>query len=88
MAGFDTEILTEMLRQIKAGDRCGLSPDVFAAVFPPGHHDPMAFAAAKDFAAALRCDIDYWRATNEVFFTKRLRAIARQPLPRAGARAG
>ena len=66
----DTRFLTEMLRKIKAGDRYGLSTDLFAEIFPPGHRDDAALAAARAFAAELRCMTDYWPATNEVFFTK------------------
>jgi len=65
-----TTFLKDMLRQLEDGSRFGLSPDRFAEIFPPGHQDEVAFAQARDFAAAHRCAIDYWRATNEVFFTK------------------
>ena len=62
--------LKDMLGRLEAGDRYGLSPDRFAEIFPPGHQDVGAFARALQFAAAQRCQMDYWRATNEVFFTK------------------
>lgn len=66
----DKRFLTEMLRNIKDGERYGLSTDLFAQVFPPGHRDEAALAEARAFAADLRCMTDYWPATNEVFFTK------------------
>jgi hypothetical protein len=62
-----------MLQKIKSGERYGLSTDVFAEIFPPGHRDAESMARAARFAAALRCDMDYWLATDEVFFTKRAR---------------
>jgi hypothetical protein len=65
-----TAFLKDMLRRLEDGSRFGLSPDRFAEIFPPGHQDEVAFAQARAFAAAHRCAIDYWRATNEVFFTK------------------
>jgi hypothetical protein len=70
MDRLDTQFLKEMLQQIKEGDRFGLSTDLFAHIFPPGHQDEAALAEAARFAAMLRCEMDYWPATNEVFFTK------------------
>jgi hypothetical protein len=71
MRGLDTDFLREMLGRLEEGDRFGLSPDRYAEIFPPGHHDTTAFAAGRRFAETHHCDMDYWRATNEVFFTKR-----------------
>jgi hypothetical protein len=82
METFDLRLLTEMLGKIKDGERFGLSTDIFAALFPPGHTDAEAFARAREFGAKHRCDMDYWRTTNEVFFTKRVR-----PLPGRGKQA-
>ena len=62
--------LKEMLNRLEHGSRFGLSPDRFAEIFPPGHQDEAAFTRAREFAASHRCTMDYWRATNEVFFTK------------------
>jgi hypothetical protein len=59
-----------MLGRIEDGERYGLSPDRFAEIFPPGHKDAEAYARAQAFAAEHRCLIDWWPATNEVFFTK------------------
>jgi hypothetical protein len=73
---FDADLLKEMLRQIKDGERFGIGTDVFAAVFPPSHTDAGALAAARSLSEACRCDMDYWRATNEVFYTKRIRRRA------------
>ena len=66
--------LKDRLRPLEDGSRFGLSPDRFAEIFPPGHQDEATFAFAREFAATHRCTIDYWRATNEVFFTKIPRA--------------
>jgi hypothetical protein len=76
MDRLDTQFLKEALQQIKEGDRFGLSTDLFSQVFPPGHQDETAFAEAARFAAMLRCEMDYWPATNEVFFTKSPRRCA------------
>jgi hypothetical protein len=65
-----TAFLKEMLNRLEDGSRFGLSPDRFAEIFPPGHQDAATFARAREFAACHRCVMDYWRATNEVFFTK------------------
>jgi hypothetical protein len=65
-----TSFLKDRLNQLEDGSRFALSPDRFAEIFPPGHQDKVAFASARAFAAAHRCTMDYWLATNEVFFTK------------------
>jgi len=65
--------LSEMLGRLEDGDRYGLSPDRFAEIFPPGHQDADAFARGRKFATDHRCSMDYWLATNEVFFTKQPR---------------
>jgi hypothetical protein len=70
MARLTTAFLVQMLQGLEDGSRFGLSPDRFAEVFPPGHSDPAAFARARELAAEHRCTMDYWRATNEVFFSK------------------
>jgi hypothetical protein len=70
MRKLTTAFLKERLRQLEHGGRFGLSPDIFAEIFPPGHHDAAAEADARRFAATYRCTMDYWRATNEVFFSK------------------
>jgi hypothetical protein len=70
MAKLDQAFLLRMLQVLEDGDRFGLSPDRFAEVFPPGHHDAAAYAAGRCFAAAQRCTMEYWPATNEVFFRK------------------
>jgi hypothetical protein len=70
MKRLDVEFLKDMLRRLEDGSRFGLSPDRFAEIFPPGHQDGVAFARAREFATDHRCTMDYWRATNEVFFTK------------------
>jgi hypothetical protein len=70
MARLTIAFLIQTLQSLEDGGRFGLSPDRFAEIFPPGHSDPAAFARARDFAAAHRCTMDYWRATNEVFFSK------------------
>jgi hypothetical protein len=62
--------LKDALNQLEDGGRFALSLDRFSEIFPPGHQDDAAFACARDFAAGQRCTMDYWRATNEVFFTK------------------
>jgi hypothetical protein len=74
MSRLGTGFLKEMLNRLEDGGRFALSPDLFAEIFPPGHQDGAAFAHARAFAAAQRCRMDYWRATNEVFFTKIARA--------------
>jgi hypothetical protein len=74
MSKLTAAFLTEMLNRLEDGSRFGLSPDRFAEIFPPGHQDEATFARAREFAAGLRCTMDYWRATNEVFFTKIPRA--------------
>ena len=74
MSKLTIAFLKEMLGRLEDGSRFGLSPDRFAEIFPPGHQDEATFARAREFAAAHRCAIDYWRATNEVFFTKTPRA--------------
>jgi hypothetical protein len=73
MARLDQPFLKDMLRQLEGGDRFALSPDRFAEIFPPGHHDSAAYSDAGRFAAEHRCSLDYWPATNEIFFTKRVR---------------
>ena len=65
-----TSFLKDMLNQLEDGSRFGLSPDRFAEIFPPGHQNEATFARAREFAAVHRCTMDYWLATNEVFFTK------------------
>ena len=70
MARLTIAFLVQMLQGLEDGSRFGLSPDRFAEIFPPGHQDAAAFAQARDLAAAHRCTMDYWRATNEVFFSK------------------
>jgi hypothetical protein len=72
-----TSFLTDMLNQLEDGSRFGLSPDRFAEIFPPGHQNETTFARAREFAAAHRCTMDYWLATNEVFFTKIPRNLLR-----------
>jgi hypothetical protein len=73
MNRLDLAFLQEMLNRLEDGSRYGLSLDRFAEIFPPGHQDERAFARARDFAAAHRCTMDYWRATNEVLFSKTAR---------------
>ena len=68
MDTLDLAFLKEMLNRLEDGSRYGLSLDRFAEIFPPGHQDEMAFERAGEFAEAHRCTMDYWRATNEVFF--------------------
>jgi hypothetical protein len=70
MAKLTIAFLVQMLQGLEDGSRFGLSPDRFAEIFPPGHQDAAAFARARDLAATHRCTLDYWRATNEVFFSK------------------
>jgi hypothetical protein len=70
MGALDQAFLRRMLQRLEDGGRYGLSPDRFAEVFPPGHQDSAAFDAARGFAAAQRCIMEYWPATNEVFFMK------------------
>jgi hypothetical protein len=77
MARLDQPFLKDMLQQLEDGGRFGLSPDRFAEIFPPGHHDNGAYAAGKQFAASHRCLMDYWPATNEIFFTKQTRRRSR-----------
>jgi hypothetical protein len=90
MQTLDLRLLTEMLGKIKDGERFGLGVDIFASLFPPGQSDVASMARAQVFAAERRCDLDYWRATNEVFFTKRVRPLpgrrdGRPPRNRANA---
>lgn len=69
--------LGDALNQLEDGSRFALSPDRFGEIFPPGHQNEIAFARAREFAAAHRCMVDYWLATNEVFFTKIPRNLLR-----------
>ena len=77
MDRLDLDFLKDMLGRLEDGSRFALSPDRFAEIFPPGHQDHAAFASACQFAAAHRCTMDYWLATNEVFFTKIPRNLLR-----------
>ncbi len=70
MSRLDQTFLRQMLQALEDGGRFALSPDRFAEIFPPGHHDDSARAQALRFATAHRCMMDYWPQTNEVFFTK------------------
>jgi hypothetical protein len=74
MSKLTTTFLKEMLNRLEDGSRFALSPDRFAEIFPPGHQDETTFARAREFAVSHRCAVDYWKATNEVFFTKIPRA--------------
>lgn len=79
MPRLDQAFLKDMLQRLPDGERYALSPDRFAEIFPPGHQDEQAMAAARRFGAAHRCTMDYWLATNEIFFTKAMRAEAAPP---------
>ncbi|MGZ3409008.1 MAG: hypothetical protein ACXWJW_00165 [Xanthobacteraceae bacterium] len=75
MRKLDQPFLKDMLQRLEDGERYALSPDRFAEIFPPGHQYESAMADARSFAAVNRCIVDYWLATNEVFFTKQRRSI-------------
>ena len=64
------DFLERRLRAIGKGGRFAITTDFFSDVFPPGHLDQRAYGEAAQFAAAAGCTIDYWKATNEVIFTK------------------
>lgn len=62
--------LRARLAELGRGGRYSISPDLFAELFPPDHEDDAAYSAAAGFARKQGCVIDYWQATNEVFFTR------------------
>jgi hypothetical protein len=66
----DQAFLLRMLQSLEDGERYGLSPDRFAEIFPPGYLDAAVLERARRFADAHRCVMEYWPATNEVFFMK------------------
>ena len=62
--------LRAVIADMPAGDKFGITNELFAELFPPGKRDVNAMAHCYEFAKVVGCRIENNPEDNEIFFVK------------------